>query len=195
MDLFKVFTTFVLMYLFVISGAQPVHRGHKKIHHRLRRQDKLITTTFSSRPRRCSHYSGHTSTSDVSLLYKNGWFLAVFDDGNINGTSDARSLDIKLQLRSVGSSMVRMYSTRSCLYIAMSSAGKVYTTERPTNETVFKQTHEPNGFYTFASHQHQHEGKPMFLSMRKTGHMKNGIKTSRNHRTTLLTVVAEIDPF
>ena len=90
----QVFTTFVLMYLFVISGAQPVHRGQKKIHHGQRRQDKLITTTFSSRPR-CNHYSGHTSTSDVSLLYKNGWFLAVFDDGNINGTSDARSLDSK----------------------------------------------------------------------------------------------------
>ena len=50
--------------------------------------------------------------------------------------------------------MRRLYNislTKCCLFI--------FLQERPTNETVFKQTHEPNGFYTFASHQHQHEGK------------------------------------
>jgi len=72
--------------------------------------------------------------------------------------------------------------------------------ENPTDETVFQQTQEPSGFETFASNRHYiplklNKRKPLFLSMRKTGHMKNGIKTTRNHRTTLLSVIPARDTF
>lgn len=70
--------------------------------------------------------------------------------------------------------------------------------ENPTDETVFQQTQEPNGFQTFASNEHfipltHNKRRLLFLSMRKTGHMKNGIKTTRNHRTTLLSVMPARD--
>ena len=74
------------------AGAEPLTKRLMRIIQRERRHVKLITAS----PKRCNqtlHGSGHTSTSDVSLLYKNGWFLAVYSDGNINGTSDARSPD------------------------------------------------------------------------------------------------------
>jgi len=83
------------VYLIAISGAQPVHKGLSRNHHRERRQDKSVSASSTRSGRPCNHISRHTSSSDVSLCYKNGWFLAVHDDGNINGTSDARSLDSK----------------------------------------------------------------------------------------------------
>lgn len=60
-------------------------------------------------------------------------------------------------------------------------------------ETVFQQTHEANGFQTFASEHHSHVNdktrKYLFLSMRKNGHMKNGKKTTRHNKTTLISVI------
>ena len=82
----------LVLYLFGNSGAEPFPKRLMRIIQRERRHVKLITAS----PKRCNqtlHGSGHTSTSDVALLYKNGWFLAVYSDGNINGTSDARSPD------------------------------------------------------------------------------------------------------
>jgi len=153
-----------------------------------------LTTASSKRCNQTLPGSGYTSTSDVSLLYKNGWFLAVYTDGNINGTSDARSPDIKLQLQSVGTSLVRIFSKQTCLYVAMAANGKVYTTEEPTDDTVFQQTQESNGFETFASNKHyiplsRHTRKFLFLSMRKNGQMKNGTHTRRNNKTSLLSVM------
>ena len=35
---------------------------------------------------------------------------------------------VKLQLQSVGTSLVRIFSKQTCLYVAMAASGKVYTT-------------------------------------------------------------------
>jgi len=156
--------------------------------------------SFTPSSKRCNQtlagpgYQLHTSTSDVSLLYKNGWFLAVYSDGNINGTSNARSPDIRLQLQSVGTSLVRIFSKQACLYVAMAASGKVYTTEEPSGDTVFQQTQESNGFETFASKKHyiplsNNTRKLLFLSMRKNGNVKNGTHTRRNNKTSLLSVM------
>lgn len=94
---FQVISVVFVLYLFGNSGAQPFQKQLKRIIQRERRHVKLLTPPS----KRCnqtllgSGYLLHTSTSDVSLLYKNGWFLAVYSDGNINGTSDARSPDSK----------------------------------------------------------------------------------------------------
>lgn len=198
-SLLQVMSTLVFVNLIAISASHPVQlAGSRRIANRERRNSKSmgeLATTSAVKPRLCNHDSGHTSTSDVSLCYKNGWFLAVYDDGTINGTSNARSPDIKLQLRSVGRSLVRIYSPQHCLYVAMASTGKVFSTEYPNDETVFQQTQEPSGFETFASNRHftntnnESHKVPHFLAMRKTGHMKNGKKTQRHHRTTLLSVM------
>ncbi|KAL9966333.1 hypothetical protein ACROYT_G024387 [Oculina patagonica] len=196
MGLLQVFSVAFVLYLLGSSGAQPLQNGLRRIIQRERRHTKVLTAT----PRRCNHsvlgsgHGSHTSTSDVSLWYKNGWFLAVYKDGNINGTSDARSPDIKLQLRSVGRSLVRIFSKQTCLYVAMASNGKVYTTEEPNEDTVFQQTQESNGFETFASKKHyiplsRHTRKLLFLSMRKNGQVKNGTHTKRNNKTSLLSVI------
>ena len=87
-------TAFLLMSVITLSGAQPVHTGLRRILQRQRRHAKP-TISPSARSRPCNHNSGHTAASDVSLCYKNGWFLAVYDNGEINGTSDARSSDSK----------------------------------------------------------------------------------------------------
>lgn len=75
----------------------------------------------------------------------------------------------------------------------------IYWQEHPTDETVFQETHEPSGFQTFASNKYftvkQNHRHPHFLSMRKTGHMKNGKKTTRHHRTTLLSVMLAREAF
>lgn len=201
--LFQIMSALVLTNLIAISESHPLLQlaALKRIAHRERRNVMPITIAPSVKSARlCSgQSSGHTSTSDVSLCYKNGWFLAISDDGTVNGTSNVQSPDIKLQLRSVGSSLVRIYSPHHCLYVAMASNGKVFTTEHPSDETVFKQTHEPSGFQTFASQRHfTRIGKHVrfnFLSMRKTGHMKNGKKSQRHHRTTLLSVMPARETF
>lgn len=89
-----ILTAFILMSLMTLSGAQPVHTGLRRI---LQRQQRHVKPTISpsARSRPCNHNSGHTATSNVSLCYKNGWFLVVYDNGVINGTSDARSPDSK----------------------------------------------------------------------------------------------------
>lgn len=187
-------TIFVLFAFCLLSLTQalPLQKGLKRAVRRERRSlTPLSVCNQTAIP------SGHTSVSDVSFWYKNGWFLAVYKDGNINGTSDARSRDIKLQLQSVGSSLVRIFSKQTCLYVAMQRSGKIYTTKEPTRATVFRQTHEANGFQTFASHHFVHSDytiarpsrKHLFLSMRKNGHMKNGKRTTRNNKTTLISVI------
>lgn len=195
MGLFQVISVVLVLYLFGNSGAAPFPKRLMRIIQRERRHLKLITASTAS-SKHCNqtlHGSGHTSTSDVSLLYKNGWFLAVYSDGNINGTSDARSPDIKLQLQSVGTSKVRIFSKQTCLYVAMAANGKVYTTEKATDDTVFQQTQESNGFETFASNKHyspsKYTRKFLFLSMRKNGQIKNGTHTKRNNKTSQLSVM------
>ena len=87
-------TAFILMSLITLCGAQPVHTGLRRIFQRQRRNVKpTILPSASSRP--CNHNSGHTAAVDVSLWYKNGWFLAVYDNGDINGTSNALSSNSK----------------------------------------------------------------------------------------------------
>lgn len=194
MGLFQVISVVLVLYLFGNSEAGPFPKQLMRIMQRERRHVKLITAS-SKRCNQTLQGSGrYTSTSDVSLLYKNGWFLAVYSDGNINGTSDARSPDIKLQLQSVGTSKVRIFSKQTCLYVAMAANGKVYTTEEPTDDTVFQQTQESNGFETFASNKHyiplsRYTRKFLFLSMRKNGQIKNGTHTRRNNKTSLLSVM------
>ncbi|KAJ7372172.1 Fgf7p [Desmophyllum pertusum] len=199
MGLLQVISIVFVVYLFGNTGALPVQEELRKVFHRQRRNARVLIAS-STTSRRCnqtligSGYAFHTSTSDVSLWYKNGWFMAVHHDGNINGTSEARSPDIKLQLQSVGRSLVRIFSKQTCLYVAMASTGKVYTTEEPTDETVFQQTQESNGFETFASNKHftpisRDLRRHFFLSMRKNGHIKNGKRSTRNHKTTQLSVM------
>lgn len=90
---FQVISVVLVLYLFGNSEAGPFPKQLMRIMQRERRQVKLITAS-SKRCNQTLQGSGrYTSTSDVSLLYKNGWFLAVYSDGNINGTSDARSPD------------------------------------------------------------------------------------------------------
>lgn len=94
---FQVISVVFVLYSIGNSGAQPSHSGLWRTIQRNKKHTKLLTAP----PRRCNHtlpgsgYAVHTSTSDASLWYKNGWFLAVYKDGNINGTSDARSPDSK----------------------------------------------------------------------------------------------------
>ena len=96
---FQVMSTLVFVNLIAISASHPVQlAGSRRIANRERRNSKSmgdLATASAVKPRLCNHDSGHTSTSDVSLCYKNGWFLAVYDDGTINGTSNARSPDSK----------------------------------------------------------------------------------------------------
>ncbi|RMX39820.1 hypothetical protein pdam_00016805 [Pocillopora damicornis] len=189
MDLLQAIFVLFAFCLLSITQALPLQKGFEGIS--LRRERRALRPFPVCNQNAIP--SGHTSVADVSFWYKNGWFLAVYKDGNINGTSDARSRDIELQLQSVGSSLVRIFSKQTCLYVAMQSSGKVYTTKEPTRETVFQQTHEANGFQTFASEHHSHVNdktrKYLFLSMRKNGHMKNGKKTTRHNKTTLISVI------
>ncbi|CAH3165570.1 unnamed protein product [Porites lobata] len=189
------------MYFIASSGARPVSERLSKIM-RLRQRRRANGTrvpSIASRSQVSQHTSRHTASCDVSLLYKNGWFLAVYNDGNINGTSDARSPDIKLQQRSVGTSLVQLFSKKASLYVAMSSTGGVYTTGSSTDETIFQETHEPDGHHTFASYKYyipknSKYNKPLFLAIRtRTGHMKNGTRTKRGNKATQLTILKEQD--
>lgn len=89
----------VLTNLIAISESHPLLQlaALTKIAHRERRNVMPITIAPSVKSARlCSgQSSGHTSTSDVSLCYKNGWFLAISDDGTVNGTSNVQSPDSK----------------------------------------------------------------------------------------------------
>lgn len=97
--MFQMMSALILISLIAISESHPLLQlaELRRIAHRERRNVMPITiapSVKSARP--CSEQrSGHTTTSDVSLCYKNGWFLAISNDGTVNGTSNVQSPDSK----------------------------------------------------------------------------------------------------
>ena len=81
--------------------------------------------------------------------------------------------------------------TTFCLYVFLQGSS--------TDETIFQETHEPDGHHTFASYKYyipinSKYNKPLFLAIRtRTGHMKNGTKTKRGNKATQLTILKEQD--
>lgn len=109
---------------------------------------------------------------------------------NKNRRAESKSVILQKKLKKYAI-ISNISPTTFCLYVFLQGSS--------TDETIFKETQEPDGHHTFASYKYyipinSKYNKPLFLAIRtRTGHMKNGVKTKRGNKATQLTILKEQD--
>ncbi|EDO37260.1 predicted protein [Nematostella vectensis] len=178
---------FLCLLVFVsVSYSLPVRPKHfsKTESHR------DMPAHLLARSRRNLHAVSTRKT--VILQTKSLWIFEIRLDGSVGGTTNINNPNVKLQLQSVGQSLVRFFGIRARKYLAMDKNGNLYTTAKATSETVFRNILGSTDYHTFSSANNNHKGRPMYLGLRENGKPKKGSKTRGSHRSAQFQVLAVI---
>ncbi|XP_068696114.1 fibroblast growth factor 1-like [Montipora foliosa] len=114
-----------------------------------------------------------TNFEKVTLLSRVGLFLHVNENGTVSGSLNLHSPFVKFELQSFGPSIVRVKSTKTKKFLAISSEGLLHTRTDESRDCLFYQNHEENLFVSFASFKYyMKEHYDMFLGIKRNGEVK-----------------------
>jgi len=131
----------------------------------------------------------------MALLWsKLGFHLAVLSNGTLHGVNSTycqRTRRCLFELQSCGTSVIRIKNVQSGLFVAISKAGKVYTTMKSHKaDTMLVQELRSNGFTVFWSERiYRKKRTMMFLALKKNGAIKRACKPELKHKSVQFTVM------
>lgn len=139
----------------------------------------------------CSKHERHTRNYDYmeggdvrirQLFSRTQWFLAIDDNGVINGTQDPTSCYSILEIRTVSEGgILAIKGVKSQYYICMNKAGLLQTKRIYNDNCNFKEVFLENYFNAYASVKWTKNGKEMFIALSQKGRPMRGKKTRREH--------------
>ncbi|XP_060692882.1 fibroblast growth factor 1-like [Hemiscyllium ocellatum] len=122
---------------------------------------------------------------DPKLLYcaNGGYFVRLLPDGQVEGTRDRSDAYIRLQLQAVSRGVVTIQGIESGRYLAMSELGQLNSSLTLTDECLFLETLEENGYNTYKSKEYMERN--WYVAIRKNGNAKPGPKTNVGQKAIL----------
>ncbi|KAM8885615.1 fibroblast growth factor 5 [Spinachia spinachia] len=104
-----------------------------------------------------------------------GFHLQIHPDGRVNGSHEPNQLSV-LELFALSQGVIGIKGVHSNRFLAMNSRGRLYGTERFTDDCRFRERFQENSYNTYASllHRHRRTARDWFVALNKRGKAKMG---------------------
>ncbi|XP_020913111.1 fibroblast growth factor 2 [Exaiptasia diaphana] len=133
-----------------------------------------------------------SNSKSVKLISrKHTLFVSIDQSGKVSAVVNCKNNYTDLEMSTVGvGGLVTIKGVQSGRFLAMNSAGQIYSTKKVTDETVFKNTQLTNGWETFASEKYYiSRYYDAFLAITRAGKTKNAKKTNQNNKASQFLVI------
>ncbi|KAK0135484.1 Fibroblast growth factor 5 [Merluccius polli] len=104
-----------------------------------------------------------------------GFHLQIHPDGRVNGSHEADHLSI-VELFAMSQGVVGIRGVSSSRFLAMNHRGRLHATEGFSEDCVFRESFQKDGYNTFSSvvHRGPRTARPWLVALNKRGRAKMG---------------------
>ncbi|XP_056273909.1 fibroblast growth factor 5 [Pseudoliparis swirei] len=104
-----------------------------------------------------------------------GFHLQIHPDGRVNGSHEPDQLSV-LELFAVSQGVIGIKGVHGNRFLAMNRRGRLYATDRFSDDCRFRERFQENSYNTYASvvHRNHRTGRDWFVALNKRGKAKMG---------------------